>query len=91
VIPFDWAVRTVGANDAMLGRDLVPEVSFGRIGWSDAVHVNGGPVGMKRIELVDESTHPECRRPIGRKIPAPASPAALASRMALASRLTNSG
>jgi hypothetical protein len=46
MIPFGAGARTIGANDAVLGSDLVPQLCFGRAGASDATHIDGEPIGV---------------------------------------------
>jgi hypothetical protein len=67
VIPFDWVVRAIRADDTVLGRDRVPEVRVWSAGCSDPMHVDGKPIGVKRLELIDKSSDTERRRPISGK------------------------
>jgi hypothetical protein len=67
VIPFYWVVRAIRADDTVLGRNCVPEVSLWTKGCSDPTHIDGKAIGVKRLELINESSDTECRRPISGK------------------------
>ena len=47
MIPFRPVARTIRADDAVLGRDPVPQLRFRRAGATDAAHVDGKPIGMQ--------------------------------------------
>jgi hypothetical protein len=64
VIPLHAALETVRTGHAMLGSNLVPKPGLGSSGSADAGHVDGKPVGVKRIEFVGEPSHTESRGPI---------------------------
>src|SRR5262249_49400801 len=67
VVPLSSIVDAIGANDAVLGSDLRPELGLRTARSADAVHVDGQSVRMQRIELVAESADAERGRPVGRE------------------------
>src|SRR5262245_55508492 len=92
VIPFHWIVRPVRTDHAVPRGNLVPQQGAGRTRCADPGNIDGKSIGMERMEFVGKAADTECRWPVSReKIPANGSPAPLASVIAAASRLTNSG
>src|SRR5262249_54549689 len=67
VIPFCLVMRAIGTYDTMPGRNLMPKLCCGRAGSPNAIHIHGEPIGMQRVELVEETADPECGWPIGGK------------------------
>ncbi len=67
VVPFRRVVGPVWADHTVPRRDLVPKQSAWRAGCADPGNVDGEPIGVKRVELVDKAADAECRRPVGRE------------------------
>ena len=49
VISFNWVVRAIRADNSVLDRNCVPQVSFWTGGCSNPMHVDGKPIGVKRL------------------------------------------
>jgi hypothetical protein len=67
VIPFGRVVWPIWADHAVPRGYLVPQQSSWRAWRSDPRHIDGEPVGMERVKLVDKAADPECGRPVGRE------------------------
>src|SRR5262245_60720853 len=57
-------MRSVRADDTVLAGNIVPKLSLWRARSTNAIHIDGESIGVKRVEFVDESPNSECGWPI---------------------------